>query len=461
MNGAATPPVVYIAPVVTMDPQRPRAAALAVAAGRVVAVGSVDEVRATVPAGAPEHALDGVILPGLIDAHMHMQRGGLKALAYLQDGADADEYIEAMRRTFGEESWPGGEPTLEQRVAGLRRVQPLLHALGFTGVVDPAVTIEEMRGYQEAHRRGALTMRTVAMPYLEPGSAATPDIDAVIGHLEGTGVSTGFGDDVLRLGPIKIYVDGEGLRGEALLHEPWNETGYRGLQRMADDDLDRLVRFCAENGWGIGAHAVGGAAIATVTRRFSTAGAAVRERRFQLIHAYLEPRLIDLTEAARCGVVASLQPSIIWHNGRGLRERLGERAERANPVRSWIDAGAVVAFGSDGPFFAFDPRLLIWQAITRRVDGSQRPLSLDEAITVQEALAAYTIGAAYASLAEESRGMLRPGMLADWVLWSADPTTVATDELRALRVLRTEVGGRTVFSARKGGKPGVDVVGTN
>ncbi|RKN05939.1 amidohydrolase [Streptomyces radicis] len=440
-------PVVHIAPVVTMDPRRPRASALAVAAGRVVAVGSVDEVRAAVPPGTPEHPHDGVILPGLIDAHLHMQRGGLKALAHLAADADADAYAEAMRRTSGQETWPGGEPTLDQRVAGLRRVQPLLHALGFTGVVDPAVTIDEMRGYQEAHRVGALTMRTVAMPYLEPGSAETPDIDAVIGHLVGTGVSTGFGDDALRIGPIKIYVDGEGLRGQALLHEPWDDSGYRGLRRMADDDLARLVRFCAERGWGVGAHAVGGAAIEAVTREFAAAGAAVRERRFQLIHAYLEPRRDDLVTAARCGVVASVQPSIIWHNGRGLRERLGDRAERANPVRSWIDAGAVVAFGSDGPFFAFDPRLLMWQAVTRRVDGSDVPLSLDEAITVEEALAAYTVGAAHASLADGRRGVLRGGALADWTLWSADPSAVGADGLRALRVLRTEVGGRTVFSA--------------
>ncbi len=86
-----------------------------------------------------------------------------------------DGYIEAMARTFDDEDWTGAEPpTLDQRVAGLDLVQPLFHALGFTGIVDPAVTPDEMRGYQEAHRRGRLTMRTVAMPYLEIGSPDTP-----------------------------------------------------------------------------------------------------------------------------------------------------------------------------------------------------------------------------------------------------------------------------------------------
>src|SRR5690606_2986063 len=122
--------------------------------------------------------------------------------------------------------------------------------------------------------------------------------------------------------------------------------------------------------------------------------------RFQAIHAYLEIGAESIAALAEAGVVASLQPSIIWHNGAGLRARIGTRAENANPVRSWIDAGAVVAFGSDGPFFAFDPRHLLWQAVTRHVAADDAPLSEQEAVTIDEALAAYTRGAAYASLAE-------------------------------------------------------------
>ncbi|PZF82155.1 amidohydrolase [Jiangella anatolica] len=442
---------IHVAPVLTMDPERPRAEALAVAGDRIVAVGTLEEARAAVPAGTPEQPHDGVILPGLIDAHLHMQRGGLKALAHLPAGAGLDEFIETMGRTFHDEDWPRRQPpTLDERVEGIDVAQRLFHQLGFTGIVDPATTIDEMRGYQEARRRGVLTMRTVAMPYLEPGSAATPDVDAVIAHLEGTGVSTGFGDDELRIGPIKVYADGEALKGQALLAQPWDESGYTGLQRISDEDFRRLVRFCAEHGWGVGTHAVGGAAIDLVARTYADVGPAVAERRFQIIHGYLEPTAETIATAARAGAIASLQPSIIWHNGAGLRAKLGDRAERANPVRSWLDAGAVVAFGSDGPFFAFDPRHLVWQAVTRRVRDEAEPLSLAEAITVEEALAAYTTGAAYAAFAEESRGMLRAGRLADWALWSDDPTAVTVDDLRTLRVLRTDVGGRTVHDEAAG-----------
>ncbi|MFT4307530.1 MAG: amidohydrolase family protein [Microbacterium sp.] len=440
-----TAAAIHLATIRTMDPERPLAEAMGVVGDRVVAVGTPAEVRAALPHGTPESELDGVVLPGLIDAHLHMQRAGLKALDHVSDDDDVEAYIVAMRDSFDDDG--PEDPPFEDRIGGLRRVQPLLHALGITGVIDPAVTIDEMRGYQEARRRGVLTMRTVAMPYPVIGSEATPDVDAVIAHLDGIGVSTGFGDDVLRLGPIKVYADGEALKGQALLNEPWDAAGYRGLARIPAAEYERLVAWCAAHGWGVGTHAVGSAAIDLVVGAAASVPDAARERRFQVIHAYLEPSPETMRRAADAGVIASLQPSIVWHNGAGLRARLGERAETAGPVRSWLDAGATVAFGSDGPFFAFDPRHLMWQAITRRVAGEAEPLSAAEAITPFEALAAYTTGAAYAAHAEGERGVLRPGAYADWALWSADPVAVPPDALRSLRVRRTDVGGRTVFAA--------------
>ncbi|WP_374976687.1 amidohydrolase [Microbacterium trichothecenolyticum] len=435
---------VYVAPIVTMDAAAPDAEAFAVHDGRIVAVGTADEVRAAVP-GAGVEELDGVVLPGLIDAHLHMERAGLKALDYVSDDDGVEAYIARMRDNFDDDG--PEDPPFEDRIRGLVRVQPLLHALGITGIVDPAVTIDEMRGYQEAHRRGLLTMRTVAMPFLDIGTPRFPDVDAAIAHLDGTGVSTGFGDDILRIGPIKVYADGEALKGQALLEQPWDDSGYTGLQRISDEDFLRLVRWCAAHGWGVGTHAVGGGAVALLARAYAEAGDAVADRRFQAIHAYLEPSDESIRALADLGAIASLQPSIIWHNGSGLRSALGERAERANPVRTWLDSGAVLALGSDGPFFAFDPRHLMWQTITRRVAGEDEPLSLDEAITVEEALAGYTTGAAHASLAERDRGAIRAGMQADWALWSADPRRVGVDDLRTLAVRRTDVGGRTLFAA--------------
>lgn len=442
---------IVAAPIITMDPALPRADAMAMRGSRIVAVGELADAQAACPSGTRVQSVTGgYIVPGLIDAHLHLQRGGLKALALLEPDASAETFIEVMKRTALDEVWPGGEPTIAERVEGLTRVQPLMHALGITGVIDPAVTDEEMRGYQEARRTGALTLRVVAMPYPNVGTEDEPDIDGAIERLSGIGVSTGFGDDHLRIGGIKVYFDGEGMKGQALLSAPWSDSSdYRGHQRIGTDDFRRLVEFCASHSWSMGVHAVGGEAVSRVLDAFEAVDARspIRDLRIQLIHAYLEPSAESIARAARLGVVAALQPSIHWNNGSGLIEKLGDRAVAANPIRRWIDAGATVALGSDGPFFPFDPRQLMWQSRSRRIANAEGAYGPEEAISGAEALAGYTTAAAYASFAENDRGALRAGMYADWTALSVDPITCTPDELRQSRVLQTVVGGTTVFRA--------------
>lgn len=433
----------------TMDPTRPTADAMLVVGDRITAIGSVDEVRAATSADHVEEHFDGVLMPGFIDAHMHLQRAGLKALQLLGDDADADELSAIMRDDARGPDWRGeSPPTIEQRVAGLVRVQPLLHAMGFTGAIDPAVTIAEMRGYQAAWEREVLTLRVVAMPYPPIGTEAVPGIDEAIAYLDGVGVATGFGDDMLRLGPIKVYYDGEGMKGQALLAEPWDGHDH-GVQRLDAADFRRLAEFCAVAGWGMGVHAVGSRAIEEVLDGFEHAAsfADLEPLRCQLIHAYLEPSADSMERAARLGVIASLQPSIAWNNAAGLIARLGDRALDVNPMRSWLDAGVRLALGSDGPFFPFDPRANVDASVTRQMDALPAPIGLEQAITVPEALAGYTTGASYASMAEDRRGMLRTGYLADWTRLDVDPLVCSAEEFRAARVLQTVVGGRTVFTA--------------
>lgn len=442
---------IVIAPVVTMDPDRPRAEAIAITGDRLAAVGTLDEVRAAAP-GAPEQPLDGVVVPGLIDAHLHMQRAGLKALSTPAPGGawDAASYLAEMDRTAHLDEWPAdaAPPTPGQRVEALRVVQPLLHALGITTIVDPAVTIEELTAYRRAHGAGLLSMRVVAMPHPDLGPDVVTRVGDAITRLDGIGVATGFGDDFLRLGGVKVYFDGEGLKRQALLEHEWTPgSGDHGLQRITDDAFRELAAFCAAHGWSMGVHAVGGGAVARILRTFAELGDPVRALRYQLIHAYLEPSPASIALAARLGVVASLQPSIHWHNAAGLIDKLGQRAVAANPVRDWLDAGVTVALGSDGPFFPFDPRHLMWQLRTRMVRGLDEPVAPAQAISGHEALAGYTTGAAHAAFAADNRGSLRAGGYADYTVLSVDPTTCTPSALLTAAVLRTVVGGRTVHGA--------------
>ncbi|MFL0358512.1 amidohydrolase [Curtobacterium flaccumfaciens] len=439
----------------TMDPAQPTAEALLVVGDRIASVGALDDVRAAAPHGTAEEHVTGTVLPGFTDAHAHAQRAGLKALQLVAADADARTFSAAMLADGDADpdapDWIGDEPpTVDDRLAAIRRIQPLLHAMGFTGVVDPAVTLPELEGYREAHRQGLLTLRVVAMPYPELGTAAVPDVDAALAVLDSIDGVTGDGDDRLRLGPIKVYYDGEGMKGQALLERPWAGDDH-GVQRISATDFARLASSCVAAGWGLGVHAVGSRAVAEVLDGLEAAerdtGRPVDGLRCQLIHAYLEPSAASADRAARLGVVASLQPSIAWKNASGLQRRLGTRVDEVNPMRTWLDAGATVAMGSDAPYFPFDPREVVPVASARRMRGIDGPLGASQALSVLESVEAYTRGAAHASFAEGRRGVLRTGALADWVLLDVDPGECTVDEFAVAQVLRTEVGGETVFRA--------------
>ena len=442
-----------VARVRTMDPEHPLAEALLIRGDRIAAVGTLAEVRAATGPGTPEEHLDGTLLPGFIDAHSHAQRAGLKALQLLDAGAGADAFSAAMLADADADpdapDWLGdAPPTPEDRRAALLRIQPLLHELGFTGVIDPAVTLDELAAYRAAHERGELSLRVVAMPYPELGSAAVPGVDEALALLDGIAQAvgtTGDGDELLRLGPIKVYYDGEGMKGQALLEQPWPD-GSHGVQRIATAEFARLAAACVERGWGLGVHAVGSRAVAEVLDALEAAGPPERiaALRCQLIHAYLEPSAESRERAARLGVVASLQPSIAWSNAAGLTARLGARADAVNPLRDWRESGAVIALGSDAPYFPFDPRAVVATAVSRRMRRTAEPLGEEQALTVLEAVEGYTRGAAHAAFAEEQRGMLRAGRLADLVVLSVDPGECSAEEFARARVLRTVVGGRTV-----------------
>lgn len=423
--------------VVTMDPALPRAGALAVADDTILAVGEAGALTEAFP-GARVEELEGTVVPGLVDSHLHLQWTGLKLLRLLGSAGplDVDEALAALDADGDAAVWPDGEPTLDERVAAIARGQELALALGLTGVVDPAVTPPELVGYVEARRRGVLTLRVVAMPHVLPG--ADHRFDAL-------GLRTGFGDDVLRLGPVKIYYDGQGRAGTALLRAPWPASGTHGVRLVDQETFRRLALRCARARWGVGVHVVGGAGIGEVLEAFAAVDAAapIAGLGFTLIHAYLEPTSEDMALAARLGVTVAAQPAIQWMNGGGLLDALGDRARDAAPLRDWLDAGVVVGGGSDGPYFPLDPRLGLYQARTRRVRGAADPVGPGQALDGQAALGLYTRGSA-AVAGDARRGVLAAGSRADLAVWSVDPTACAPDELLGARVLRTVVGGQTV-----------------
>jgi hypothetical protein len=308
-----------------------------------------------------------------------------------------------------------------------------------------------MGAYQEAWAEGELTVRTTAMPLVDP---AVPVAEELAG-LGATGVRTGFGDARLRLGGLKVYYDGTGSFGTALVREPWpgGPAGAGppyGTRVIPQETLREFARFCAREGWSLGVHAVGGAAVDEVLDAFAEADAVapIRPLRFTVIHAYLGVSPENVRRAAGLGAVVATQPSLHWQVAPRLLETFGEEAVgRMTPVRTWLRGGVLVAGGSDGPDFPLDPLFGIWQACTRAVRGREDPVGPEEAITAAEALELWTAGSAYAAFADHERGRLAPGCLADWVALSLDPEAVTPDELREARVLQAGVAGEVVHEA--------------
>lgn len=533
-NGTAT---VVRGSIITMDPRRPRAEAMAIRGERIVAVGTLADARDAAGPGAREIGFgDGAILPGLIDTHNHMFWTGIQSRIVDLSRAASIADVQARIRDYAarnpkatwivsgegwhvvnlkEQRYPtrqeldaacadrpvylprighaavvnskalaiagidrntpepaggrierdaSGEPTglllelpafqpvarhvptlsHEDRLASLAEIQKTYHAVGITGIIDPGVNTETLGVYQDLWSAGRLTMRSVVMPLAD--SARPPD--EVMAALKAWGVRTGFGDSRLRLGGIKLFVDGGASLGTALMREPHpDERCNCGIQVTSTDMLRRIAHFCADRRWSLGVHVVGGKAIDLALEVFDEVDRhhSIRDLRFCLIHAYLWPSERNIATARRLGVVVATQPSMQYTFGPILVKRFGAALmAKATPIRDWLDGGVVVGGGSDSPVTPYSPLLGLWQATTRRIEGSDEAIGREEVISAEEALTLYTRNGAYLSFAEHERGMLRPGMLADWIALSVDPLTAGPDRVHEATVRMTAVGGEVV-----------------
>jgi predicted amidohydrolase YtcJ len=262
--------------------------------------------------------------------------------------------------------------------------------------------------------------------------------------------SQGRGDDWLRIGGLKGFVDGSLGSHTALMLEPFTDApGDRGLEVTSAADMEARVRGADSAGLHVIVHAIGDRAIRNQLDLFERIARehGPRDRRFRIEHAqHIAPA--DLPRFAALGVIPSMQPYHAIDDGRWADRVIGpERARGTYAFRSLLDHGATVAFGSD--WFVAPPTPLegIYAAVTRRTLDDLRPGGWvpEEKITVEEALRAYTSGSASAEFAEDRKGMLRRGMLADFVMIDRDLTRIDPATIRDARILLTVVGGAVAY----------------
>jgi predicted amidohydrolase YtcJ len=263
----------------------------------------------------------------------------------------------------------------------------------------------------------------------------------------------GRGDAWFRIGALKGFVDGSLGSHTAAFYEPFtDDPGNRGFFVNTPEDLSAWISGADRAGLHVVVHAIGDRANATLLDIFERTARenGPRDRRFRIEHAqHLAPA--DIPRFAHLGVIASMQPYHAIDDGRWAERVIGrERSKGTYAFRGLLDARAPLAFGSD--WFVAPPTPLegIYAAVTRRTLDDRNPGGWvpEQRISVEEALAAYTRAGAYASFEEEQKGLLAEGMLADITVIDRDLRSVPAPEIRGARILRTIVGGRTVFEAR-------------
>jgi len=265
----------------------------------------------------------------------------------------------------------------------------------------------------------------------------------------------GRGDAWLRIGNLKGFVDGSLGSHTAAFSEPFTDApSDRGLFVNTPEHLYAWTKGADEAGLQVSVHAIGDRAIGTQLDIFERVAKenGARDRRFRIEHAqHVAPA--DLPRFAALGVIASMQPYHAIDDGRWAEQVIGPvRIATTYAFRSLLDASAVVAFGSD--WFVAPPTPLegIYAAVTRRTLDGQNPDGWVPAqkISVDEAIWAYTRAGAYASFDERDKGIIAPGMLADFALIDRDLRRVPAEEIRNARIVRTIVGGKTVYQRTEG-----------
>jgi predicted amidohydrolase YtcJ len=331
------------------------------------------------------------------------------------------------------------QASIGQLAEAIRAALPILWKMGLTGVHDFDRRACFM-ALQQLHQRGELKLRVVKNIPVE-------DLE----HAHELGLRSGFGDDWLRVGNVKAFMDGAlGPRTAAMFQPYLNEPENRGILNMDGEHLFELARRAADVGLAMTVHAIGDRANHEVLEAYEQLRGYEREHGLSHLRHRIEHVQVlhpdDVMRLAQLDVIASMQP-IHATSDMAMADRYwGERSRLAYAWRTQRSHGARLAFGSDAPVESPNPFLGLYAAVARRrVDELGESWIPEEKLTLREAVEAYTIGAAYAAGMESRLGRLSPGYLADLIVLEKDPFACPAEELPSMQSSATMVGGEWVW----------------
>ena len=352
--------------------------------------------------------------------------------------------------------------TNEDEVSALLKLFSEYNKYGITGIISGYQSLANYKRYQDLAGKNQLTVR-VSQNYKLPFDIRDSK-ERLVDSLKTFNSVTGQGDEWVRTGSLKIFLDGGILTGTAYLNEPWgeiakdifdvNDSTYRGILNYTRNELLNIVMAANELDWAFTAHCTGGGGVDLLLDVFEEVNKVkpIYDRRFSIIHGNFYSEEAN-RRMQKLGILANCQAPWFYKDADAMKYILGdERIRVFNPFGSMVKAGVIVCAGSDhmekmdpnASINPYNPFLAMWSMITRTTERGNivEPL---EAVSREDALKMYTINNAYATFEENLKGSLEPGKLADLVILSDDILECQEREIKNIYSELTMVGGKVVY----------------
>jgi predicted amidohydrolase YtcJ len=414
----------------------------------------------------PDAALNSLALElSGIDKEYEITDGGPGQVERDPKTGEANGILRGCTRLIRERT-SGREATDNDRYGRLRQLLAAYNRVGITSICDRSANDESLILYERMKEDGELSCRVFASYHVSNPLAPIDEVRATITRIAEHPL---HGDDPrLRIGGIKLFLDGGMLTGSAYMLRPWGvseiysirDPEYRGVLLIPTDRLEVIVRLAIENDLQPTAHAVGDAAVTALIDAYEKASRDldVKKVRPCLTHAnFMTAEAIDRMQ--RLGIVADLQPAWLYLDGATLLKQFGdERLRHFQPYRTLFEHGVIVGGGSDHmqkigerrSVNPYDPFWGMWIVLARQPRWLDEPLHPEESLTREQAIRLYTINNAFLTGEEKLKGSLETGKLADFVVLDRDILNCPVEDVQNVRVRQTYVGGRKVFDVEAG-----------